>query len=470
MTKDRATGALLGLAVWALAGCDASSSVPVSVVDSGAPTDVVDDPEPFFAMETMDALRRLAYPKAGPPPDPTNAVAENPAAVELGHALFFDPRFSGRLIDSDNDGSVHALGTRGETGKVSCAGCHIATDHFVDTRSLHGQISLGAGWVVRRTPSVLDVAWRTRLMWDGGRDSLFSQAVGPFETWNEMNSSRLFVAHMVAERYRAEYEALFGPLPPLSDTGRFPPLDATKTGCVRLPGARFECHGSPGDGAEFDGMTPEDQDAVTRVVANVGKALGAYERVLSCGAGAFDRWLEGDSSALSRSAQRGAALFVGKAECVSCHSGPFLSDAQFHNVGLAAETVAVVFNDAGDLGASRGIAQLLESPLNSAGSFSDGTDDRLEQLARLDRSTLEGAFLTPPLRCIEGQPSFMHTGHIQSLEDVVEFFDRGGDARGYIGVNELHALALDPREKADLVAFLRSLEGAGPDSRWLHAP
>jgi cytochrome c peroxidase len=77
---------------------------------------------------------------------------------------------------------------------------------------------------------------------------------------------------------------------------------------------------------------------------------------------------------------------------------------------------------------------------------------------------LEGAFRTPSLRCIATQPSFMHTGQHKSLASVVAFFDRGGDPAGYPGTNELVPLGLSVEDKADLVAFLGSLQGPGADA------
>ena len=73
--------------------------------------------------------------------------------------------------------------------------------------------------------------------------------------------------------------------------------------------------------------------------------VGAFERKLSSGPGRFDRWAHGETSALTRSEQRGAALFAGKGNCVPCHGGPFMSDQKFHVVGLKPRTVAVTFLD-----------------------------------------------------------------------------------------------------------------------------
>jgi len=219
------------------------------------------------------------------------------------------------------------------------------------------------------------------------------------------------------------------------------------------------CHGKPGDGAEYDSLSAAQQDAVTRIAVNFGKALGAYERLLTCGQGKFDQWVAGDDAALSHSAQRGAQLFAGKAGCIACHSGPYLTDQQFHNAGLRPAKVAVAFIDLDDHGAWPGLTAALADPLNSKGAYSDGDDGRL---TAPDQARTDGAFRTPGLRCVSGRPSWMHTGQFTQLADVVSFFSSGGIIGGYPGTNELIALNLSAQEQADLVAFLQSLQGPGP--------
>jgi cytochrome c peroxidase len=440
--------------------------------DGGSGGEAVDDdPDPDLREVELEQLRSLS-PEAlpAPPADASNAWADDPAAAKLGQALFFDARFSGVLLDGDNDGTVNALGMKGESGKVSCAGCHVPESGFSDTRTIRQQTSLGSGWGLRRAPSLLDVGQSALLMWDGRRDSLFSQAFGPLESEVEMNSSRLYGARQVFLNHRADYEAVFGDLPAFDDDARFPVLGASDTGCTLLDKdskCTSKMRGAPGDGAEFDGMAAEDREAVTRVWVNVGKALGAYQRLLGCGQSRFDAWLQGDEDALSRAEQRGAGLFVGKANCASCHSGPYLSDEKFHNVGLQPMVVATVFLDANDPGAAVGLAHTLADPLNVQGGFSDGDDGRLPVAVAPE---MLGAFRTPRLRCVAERPSFMHTGHFVTLDQVVQFFDRGGDSFGFPGQSELEPLALSERERADLVAFLRALSGPGPDAALLTPP
>ncbi len=130
--------------------------------------------------------------------------------------------------------------------------------------------------------------------------------------------------------------------------------------------------------------------------------------------------------------------------------------------------MAVAIQDSDDRGAATGVAAALADPMSTAGPFSDG--DR-HALPAAPGPALEGAFRTPTLRCVAGEPSYMHTGQLTGLDQVMAFFNRGGDrAGGYPGVNELAALGLSDREQADLVAFLGALSGPGPAAALLVAP
>jgi cytochrome c peroxidase len=418
----------------------------------------------------MQSLRSLRYDDGPPPADPSNRVADDPAAQELGQRLFFDPSLSGPLLEGDHDGSGGTLGQKGESGRVSCASCHVPTAHFVDVRSPHQQISLGTLWTKRRTPTLLEVAFAPLYNWDGRRDSIWGQALGVIESEREFNSSRLFVAQRVLESYGAQYEALFGPTPDLADPDQYPQLTDAETGCSELmsiDGVFYDCRGRPGDQGPYDGLDVEAQRTVTEVAVNATKAIAAYVRQLRCGAGPFDAWLDGDESALSPSEVRGAGLFVGKGQCIDCHSGSNLTDGEFHNVGLRPAVVAVAFTDTGDEGAQAGLTELSSDPLSTRGEFSDGDRSVIPDSVE---PSMAGAFRTPTLRCIAEQPSFLHTGQFTSLETVVSFFSRGGDPNGYPGENELERLDLSADEKTDLVAFLGALMGTGPEAALLSAP
>jgi cytochrome c peroxidase len=416
-------------------------------------------PEESAAKDEIHArLQKLAHTgPLEPKPDVTNAWADDPKAAELGHKLFFDARFSGPLLEDDNDGTSSTLGIQGESRRVSCAGCHLADSDFLDTRSSRRQISLGSGWTRRRTPSLLDFGQRSILMWDGRRDTAFNQIFGVVENPLEFNSSRQFVAQEIARLYAGEYSSVFGEMP--DETG-LPALAPEDAGCAKMPEDQLNdrCP-KPGD----------ELDAVVRVLVNAGKAIAAYERRLACGESRFDRWMAGDETALDASEQRGAELFV-RSGCDSCHSGPNFSDEKFHNVG-AANVVPNFVPPYDDPGAAPGLAKALADPLSSKSHWSDGDDGRLDDFDAND-PTLVGAFRTPSLRCVGRRPSFLHAGQLRSLEDAVKFFADGGDPAGFQGEKDARIvpLGLDKEERADLVAFLRALDGPGADEKWKNLP
>lgn len=448
-----------------------------------------DDDDTAYSVIPQHAWAELRKhsPSSGlpaPPADASNRFADDPAAAALGHRLFFDPGFSGRLLDSDNDGGHGGVGLQGESGKVSCASCHLPASGFVDTRTVHQQLSLAAGWTNRRTPSLLDVGHARLLMWDGRFDSLQRQVLSVIESPLEANSSRLYLAQEIARRYAEQYQAVFGTDPRVVLEAGYPQPTASTTGC-ELP-LTFsttpdeECRGGTRNGvpgaADYDALSEAQQQEITAIAINAGKALAAYQRKLSCGPGRFDAFMQGDRNALSESEQRGAALFVGKAQCANCHSGPFFSDQEFHNVGLFPAMVSAAFVRNNDRGAEAGLAQVVADPLNVAGPFSDGDDGRLPTSVGPE---MLGAFRTPMLRCSSRRPSFMHTGQLRSLEEVVDFFNQGGHKQpgvpaaailGYLGETEIAPLGLNGQEVADLAAFLRALDGPGPSAGLLQAP
>jgi cytochrome c peroxidase len=293
-------------------------------------------------------------------------------------------------------------------------------------------------------------------MWDGRRDSAFSQVFSPIQSSLEFNSSPLFVAQQIYRLYRAGYEALFGPMPPLLTD--YLVLSPSQAGCATFPADPVHDVCSTAD------------DTVKRVVVNFGKAIEAYTRKLACGRSRFDQWMDGDTSALSSTEQAGAALFVGKASCVDCHSGPYLTDRSFHNLGIPGELVPFtgVFT-ANDPGAAPALAALLVDPLNTKGVFSDGYDGRLDTIPS-NLSSLTGSFHTPSLRCVTRRVAFMHNGQFRSLQDAVAFLSQGPADAGYLGVAVNFASNLSVTEQAQLVAFLGALDGTGPDPALETAP
>jgi cytochrome c peroxidase len=294
-------------------------------------------------------------------------------------------------------------------------------------------------------------------MWDGRRDTAYNQVFGVIENPLEFNSSLLFVAQQIIRFYRAPYEELFGPLPALDG---YETIEAPQAGCEEMP--EDQVHDrciKPG----------RDDDDVLGIIANMGKAIGAYERGLSCGPSRFDAWMHGDLAALDADEQAGAVLFV-QHGCDECHSGPALTDQAFHNVG-AANRLPNFIEPFEDPGAAVGLREALDDRLNSRGPFSDADDGRLDGLDPDDPALL-GAFRTPGLRCVNRRPSFMHAAQVRSLDDAVRLFVKGGDSTGFVGEKDprMVPLDIDSDERAQLVAFLRALEGPGPDAAAIAEP
>lgn len=388
----------------------------------------------LYTPAELAAIYRHSPPRAVPA-DPTDARADLPAAARLGQFLFFDRRLSGN-------------------GQVSCATCHDPARAFADGRALARGIALGT----RNTPSVIDASLSPWFFWDGRADSLWSQALQPFENPREAGTDRLHIAHLVADdpRLRAAYQRIFGPLPHLDDLARFP-AHARPDGNARLPAARA-----------WAGMTAADQHAVNRLYSNLGKAIEAYERRLVDRSSPFDRYVAalraGRAAAqtvITPAAKRGLKLFVGSASCEPCHSGPAFSDGQFHNLGLP-----VLDGQAPDQGRAAGIALLTASPFNGAGPFSDDrTGAARDRITYLPAPASQlGAFQTPSLRNVALTAPYMHDGRFATLAQVLDFYSEHGKGQHgrLVGVREETANlvpSLGKQQQADLIAFLCTLSG-----------
>lgn len=364
------------------------------------------------------------------PPSPSNRVADNPRAARLGQALFYDTRFS-------------------RTGALSCASCHDPDLHFTDGR----RVAMGEELYPRNTASLVNVAAYEWVLWDGGCDTLWCQARGPFENRHEMNANRLTLGHVLFEdaELRAAYEDVFGPLPNLADTSRFPlrarPDNLAPDGELNLA---------------WEGMTEADQFLASEILANASKALEAYQRTLRSDTSPLDTFLEGLAeedpdkvAALSPEAQRGLLLFVGKAGCVECHDGPWLHASDFANVGL--DTRQWLYYE--DNGRFEAIEDLLSNEFGGASAFSDDLEWGLARLDGLEQTPdLYSAFRVPSLRNVANTGPYMHGGHFESLAEVVHHYNVL-EERPFEGQTDprLQPLGLSKSEEAELVAFLESL-------------
>jgi len=365
------------------------------------------------------------------PGDPSNAVADKREAAALGRRLFADMRLSGN-------------------GAVSCASCHAPERQFQDGLP----VGKGVGTGTRRTMPVAATAHSPWLFWDGRKDSLWSQALGPLEDGAEHGANRMRLVGVLRLHYRAEYESLFGPLPDLQGL----PADASPLGSSEQRQA-------------WARMTDGQRDAVNRAFANLGKAIAAYERTLSYGESRFDRYVQavrtGDSAgllALAPQEVRGLRLFIGKAQCSTCHNGPLLTDQHFHNTGVPARDPRQA-----DRGRSVATAKVQADEFNCLGRYSDAPPGGCEELRFMagDDPGLEGAFKTPSLRNVALRAPYMHAGQFSSLEEVILHYVRSPPAA--VGHSELahagkgHAerkpIRLSAAEASDLAAFLGSLSG-----------
>ncbi|MBX6364623.1 MAG: hypothetical protein IRZ00_12215, partial [Gemmatimonadetes bacterium] len=379
-------------------------------------------------------LRSLWIGELGPlPPDPSNRYADDPAAAALGQKLFFDTRLS-------------------SNGRVACATCHVPGRQFQDDAPLGS----GVGRTARRTMPIAGTAYGPWFFWDGRKDSQWAQALGPLESPVEHGGTRAQYAHVVAERYRAEYERIFGPLPDLSRVPR-----------VAGPGA------APGGGGGWAAPPAAPRDSVTRVFANVGKAIAAYERRLEPGPSRFDRYVErlaadgrAPAGILSPDEEAGLRLFIGKANCTRCHNGPRLTDDHFHNTGVPA-----VASLPPDSGRATGARQVLADEFNCRGRYSDAGPGDCAELEFLvpEGTELVRAYKTPSLRGVAERAPYMHAGQLATLADVIEHYDRA--PRAPAGASELQPLRLSARERAQLEAYLRTLDApVAADSSLLRPP
>jgi cytochrome c peroxidase len=293
----------------------------------------------FFAFQNFKA----------PKPLPSNEI-------ELGKLLFFDP-----ILSANN--------------KISCASCHKPQYAFADnvpfSKGIHGKLTQ------RNTPSILNLANRSALFWDGRSPNLEEQALHPIKNEQEMGMQKIdFINRLKKNTFYSK--------------------------------AFLKIYNKP-VAAEL-----------------IGKAIAAYERTLETDNSAFDKFMLGDSAAISISAMRGRDIFLNKGKCFDCHFGPDFTGDEYKNIGLFN---GKNWNDSGRF------------------NFSHNANDI-------------GKFKVPGLRNVALTAPYMHNGSFQTLESVIEFYNNP-DAiiPNSIGRDSLlmKPLELNDTEKSDLLSFLLSL-------------
>lgn len=291
---------------------------------------------------------------------------------------------------------------------ISCATCHDPATAFAESNMVAIGIENRKG--ARNSPTVLNATFNVLQFWDGRAPSLEEQAKLPLINSVEMGmKDHAQVVARVREvpEYQRDFAAVFG-----------------------------------NAGITIDTIT---------------KAIAAFERTQLSGNAPFDRFIAGDQNAISESAKRGWALFNGKARCVTCHafnaSQPFFTDFKFHNIGVAAKDQnfpALARRARGLLAASPQQQQKIIDELALSPGFSE-----LGRYLVTKQPKDIGAFKTPTLRDVELTAPYMHNGAEKTLLDVVNFYDKGGEANPNLD-GGMRPLKLTDQEKEDLVELMKT--------------
>ncbi|WP_299880527.1 cytochrome c peroxidase [uncultured Cocleimonas sp.] len=319
--------------------------------------------------------------------------------IELGRRLFFDRRLS------FND-------------TFSCAICHIPEQGFANNE-LAMAIGIEGRSHRRNSPTLYNVAYNTSLFHDGREETLEQQIWGPLLAHNEMsNPSVGYVINKIKKM--PDYKGLFE--------------------------------------KAFDGGGVN--------MRNLGRALADYQRTLVSADSSFDRWYFGkQEDALSKKAQRGFQIFSGKGRCSTCHTisdkHALFTDQKMHNTGIG-------YNEA------MGIKPAKERVVLAPGVFVDvdtAIIDSVGEKKAADTGLYEitqnpddrWKYKTPSLRNVNLTAPYMHNGSLQTLNDVVSFYNKGGVANDLLDPL-ITPLNLSDQEQSDLVTFLQALTGSNVDT------
>jgi len=361
---------------------------------------------------SLTALERL-------PRDPTNRVADDPRAAELGRRLFFDARLS-------------------SNGRVACSTCHQPERGFQDGVAL----ATGVGTTNRRAMPLAGMARSPFLFWDGRKDSLWAQALGPLESPVEHGGTRAQYAKLVAASYASDYEQIFGALPDLSSV-------PSSAGPVADRDAA----------SAWSGLSAPQRDDVTRVFVNIGKAIASWERRIEFGRTRFDSYAtalstgQSEPGILTDDEVAGLRLFIGKGNCTQCHNGPLFTSNEFHNTGVPPRPEL-----ARDRGRLTGATAVVSDEFNCRSQWSDAREQCSElEFIVTGEHTQDRAYKVPSLRNVAERAPYMDAGQFETLADVLDHYNRAPPAA--TGHSELRPLGLKPVELRQLEAFLRTLSG-----------
>jgi cytochrome c peroxidase len=261
-------------------------------------------------------------------------------------------------------------------GRVSCSTCHEPGHAFSGSTPLSAGVTGKPG--VRHVPTLINRAWGKSQFWDGRAPTLESQVIFPITDPDEMGMTPELVVQNIRaiQGYAPLFAAAFG--------------DST---------INFE---------------------------RIAKALATFERTIVSENSAYDRYLAGDKSALTKQQKDGLDFFNKKGECAECHAGANLTDEKFSNIGI--------------------------------GTNQARPDPGREAVTRKRGDT--GKFKVPTLRDVARRGPYMHDGSVKTLNDVLDIYARGGLPNPHLDTR-LTRFYLDEQTKQNLISFLDSLSGEG---------
>ena len=348
--------------------------------------------------------------------DPKNHVELTPVLpsnLQAGAANIFIPEDNpithakvelGRQLFFDRRLSVDST--------VSCADCHAPNVGY----GFNSKFGIGIQGLEgnRNSPVAFNRIISTAQFWDGRALTLEEQAIGPIENPVEMGHTHdACVAFIMSnDTYRAQFLKIFGREPVIEDVGKAI--------------ATFER-------TLVTGPSPYDYyETVRQLEEAFAEDLEDLELLKEEDPELYTQYTEAkkasDAHPMSESAKRGRELFfTEKSNCSACHVGVNFTDEIYHNLGVGMEAATP------DLG-------------------------RYE-VTKEEKD--KGAFKTPTLRNITQTGPFMHDGSQERLEEVVEYYAKGGHPNPYLS-DKIKKLDLSPQDKADLVEFMKALTGALP--------
>lgn len=378
-------------------------------------------PAVFAQSDTEFSLQELtSIATHGPwpgetPPDPGNELSGLTWAEQLGESLFFDQSLSANQ-------------------SLSCATCHSPALGFSDGQ----QVAIGLEKGVRNTQGLLDIGLQRWFGWGGGADSLWAASIRPLLRPDEMGNSIAALAATLRENPTFS-KAILSRLPEVAQSVGTEDIatDYTIASLYKL-----------GD---------------SEVVVLAAKSIAAYMRTLRSQNSRFDQFRDAivnhdanPQASYSDSEKRGLKIFIGEANCRSCHFGANFSNGEFHDTGRP------FFTGVGkiDPGRYMDIKRVREDQFNLLGAHSVNSSDKDKlKTSEVKLSQVNwGQWRTPSLRNLTLTGPYMHDGSLATLRDVV-------DAYADIDITRLHSkgesilkpLDLDDGQRNDLVNFLRSL-------------